>query len=207
MLANAAKATVISVDYRLAPEHKFPAAVDDVYAATLWVEENAEHLKVDSTRLLVAGDSAGGNLAAVVALLARHRGQPALAGQVLIYPITDHNFSTPSYQANAEGYMLTRRAMQWFWNHYLVSDADATQSFASPLKAKLTDLPPTLVITAEYDPLRDEGVAYAQRLESAGNRVTHIEYDGMIHGFIRRRQFGAKVEQCLKDVATFVQSV
>ncbi len=183
-LTNAAQCVVVSVDYRLAPEAPFPAAPEDCYAATRWVAENAPELDGDPARHAVAGDSAGGNLAAVVALMARDRGGPALVHQLLIYPVTDHSFDTPSYLDNAEGYFLTREMMQWFWGHYLKSEADGMQALASPLCADdLSNLPSATVITAEFDPLRDEGEAYAARLEASGVPTELVRYEGMIHGF------------------------
>ena len=183
-LTNAAQCVVVSVDYRLAPEAPFPAAPEDCYAATRWVAENALELDGDPARHAVAGDSAGGNLAAVVALMARDRGGPALVHQLLIYPVTDHSFDTPSYLDNAEGYFLTREMMQWFWGHYLKSEADGMQALASPLRADdLSNLPSATVITAEFDPLRDEGEAYAARLEASGVPMELVRYEGMIHGF------------------------
>ena len=183
-LTNAAQCVVVSVDYRLAPEAPFPAAPEDCYAATRWVAENAPELDGDPARHAVAGDSAGGNLAAVVALMARDRGGPALVHQLLIYPVTDHSFDTPSYLDNAEGYFLTREMMQWFWGHYLKSEADGMQALASPLRADdLSNLPSATVITAEFDPLRDEGEAYAARLEASGVPTELVRYEGMIHGF------------------------
>ena len=132
---------------------------------------------------MVLGDSAGGNLAAAVALMARDRGGPRIAQQVLIYPVTDHRFDTPSYRDNAEGYLLTREAMRWFWGHYLADEADGRNPYASPLRAEdLAGLPPALIVTCEYDPLRDEGEAYGERLRAAGVPVTLRRYDGMIHG-------------------------
>jgi acetyl esterase len=184
-LANASDCIVVAVDYRLAPEHKFPAAVEDCYAAALWAAENAASLGVDAARVAVAGDSAGGNLAAVVSLLAKQRGGPPLAHQALIYPVTDFDFQRPSYQENAEGYLLTRQAMEWFWRQYLNDDAEGADPLASPLRAPdLRGLPPATVITAEYDPLRDEGEVYAERLAQAGVPTTCVRYLGQIHGFI-----------------------
>ena len=183
-LANASGATIVSVDYRLAPEHKYPAAADDCYAALRWVAEHGAEIGVDPQRLAVAGDSAGGNLAAVTALLARERRGPALRMQVLIYPVTDHRFDTASYRDNGEGYFLTTKQMQWFWDHYLERSEQGHEVSASPLRAKdLAGLPPALVITAEYDPLRDEGEAYAARLREDGVPTELARYAGQIHGF------------------------
>jgi acetyl esterase len=198
-LASQAGCVVVSVDYRLAPEHRHPAAADDCYAALTWVAENAAEVGGDPSRLAVGGDSAGGNLSAVVALLARERGGPALALQLLIYPVTDADFETASYGENAEGYLLTRDAMLWFWDHYVPDPADRALATAAPLRADdLSGLPAALVLTAEFDPLRDEGEAYARRLEEAGVRVTATRYDGMIHGFFA---MGALVPPARKAVA------
>jgi len=185
-LANAADCVIVSVDYRLAPEHGYPAAPEDCWAATAWVAANAATIGADGTRLAIGGDSAGGNLAAVVALMARERGGPAIRFQLLVYPVTDYNFETASYRDNAEGYLLTIGDMRWFWNHYLAAPGAAAGAdpFASPLRASsLAGLPPALVVTAEYDPLRDEGEAYARRLQEAGVSATLSRYDGQIHGF------------------------
>jgi acetyl esterase len=183
-LCNAARCIVMSVDYRLAPEHPFPAAVEDSYYAVLWASKNAGGFGGDESRIAVGGDSAGGNLAAVVTQIARDRGQPALKHQLLIYPVTDAACNTPSYSQNAEGYFLTKAAMQWFWGHYLGRDADPSNPLASPLRAhSFKGLPPAMVITAEYDPLRDEGESYANRLRDAGIPVQLTRYEGMIHGF------------------------
>lgn len=184
-LANASGSLVVSVDYRLAPEAPFPAAAEDCYAATRWLAEHAAELGGDPRRIAVAGDSAGGNLAAATALMARDRGGPALRFQLLIYPVTNHDFDTPSYRKNAEGYFLTREMMQWFWGHYLEKDSDGEHAYASPLRAAdLSGLPSALVITAEYDPLRDEGEAYGVKLRQADVPVELVRYDGMIHGFV-----------------------
>jgi acetyl esterase len=184
LLANRANSVVVSVDYRLAPEHKFPAAVEDAYAAVKWLEENGSSILVDSARVAVGGDSAGATLAAVVALMAKDRGEPSLVYQMLIYPVTHHAYDTESYRENAEGYYLTKDSMVWFWNHYLRDEEDGRNPYASPLRAdNLSGLPPALVITAEFDPLRDEGEAYAKRLKTAGVPVEVTRYNGMIHGF------------------------
>ncbi len=176
---------VVSVDYRLAPEHKFPAGLDDCVFATRWVAEHAAELNGDPARIAIGGDSAGGNMAAAAALRLRDEGGPPLRGQLLIYPVTDyHTPGTPSYQQNAEGYGLTRDTMLWFWDHYLNSPADAANPLASPLRARdLGGLPPALVVTAEYDPLCDEGELYAARLREAGTPAITSRWDGMNHGF------------------------
>ena len=200
-LANAAAALIVSVDYRLAPEHKFPAAAEDAYAATVWVREHAAELGGDPERMCVCGDSAGGNLSAVVALMARDRGGPEIAYQGLLYPVTDHNFETRSYRDNAEGYLLTREAMIWFWEQYLTKEAAAHEPYASPLRAPdLSGLPPALVVTAEYDPLHDEGEAYAQQLEQAGVRVRYMRYDGLVHGFLRRTKALDRARAAIKEI-------
>jgi len=184
-ITAAAEVAVIAVDYRMAPEHKFPGAVDDAWAATRWVVANAGRLGVDPTRIAVGGDSAGGNLAAVVALMARDAGAPSIAFQVLLYPVTDVGTETGSYRAFAEGYMLSRDAMKWFFDHYLKSADDAQDWRVAPLRAtSLAGLPPALIVTAGFDPLRDEGEAYARALREAGVRVDYICYGGMIHGFV-----------------------
>jgi len=183
-LANASGCIVASVAYRLAPEHPFPAAANDAYHATQWAATNASSFGGDPSRIAVCGDSAGGNLAAVVAQIARDRGKPAIQFQLLIYPVTDAACDTPSYSENAEGYFLTKAAMQWFWNHYVQNNADRSNPYASPLRANnLAGLPAALVITAEFDPLRDEGELYAERMRAAGTPVRLARYDGMIHGF------------------------
>jgi len=183
-LANGADCVVVSVDYRLAPEAKFPAAPEDCYAATQWVSRQAEQLGIDPARIAVAGDSAGGNLAAVVAMMSRDRGGPSLIHQLLIYPVTDNRFDTASYEANASGYFLSAKMMRWFWHHYLESETDGENPLASPLRARdLSGLPSATILTAEYDPLRDEGRAYARRLEEAGVATTHTDYPGVFHGF------------------------
>jgi acetyl esterase len=184
-LAKASGAAVLSIGYRLAPEHRYPAAVDDCYEATVWAAANAATFGVDATRLAVAGDSAGGNLAAAVAIKIRDAGGPALAHQLLIYPVTDARFDTASYTANGGGnYFLSTAGMERFWSAYL-GDLPASEA---PLAAilhtpDLANLPPATVITAEYDPLRDEGQAYAARLMAAGVAVDAPLAPGMIHGF------------------------
>jgi acetyl esterase len=184
-LATEAKAVVVSVDYRLAPEHKFPAGVEDALAATQWVLEHVGEFGGDGSRVFVGGDSAGGTLAAVVALLLRDKGVTGLAGQILLYPVTAHyDPPTASYVEMAEGYGLTRKGMVWFWDHYLNDKSEAKDFRAAPLMAaSLSGLPRAFVVTAEYDVLRDEAQAYAKRLEEAGVEVTHVFGEGMNHGF------------------------
>jgi acetyl esterase len=182
-LATLVPAVVVSVDYRLAPEHPYPAAVEDCVAATAWAHEHASELGADASRLAVAGDSAGGNLAAVVSLKARDAGGPPISFQLLIYPATDLTRSSASHVENGEGYLLTTDSMDWFLGHY-VPEADRKSPDASPLFADtLAGLPPALVITAEFDPLRDEGEAYAERLRESGVEAKASRYDGMIHAF------------------------
>ena len=177
---------VASVDYRLAPEHKFPAAIEDCVHATRWAAAHAAELGADPTRTAVAGDSAGANMAAVAALRLRDEHGPPLCGQLLLYPVTDyHTPGTPSYEENAEGYGLTRDTMTWFWAHYLTDPSQGVHPHAAPLRAPdLSGLPPALVVTAEYDPLRDEGELYAARLEGAGVPTALTRYDGVNHGFM-----------------------
>jgi acetyl esterase len=183
-LANRSGARVVSVDYRLAPEHPWPAAPEDCYAVVRHVAECGSQFGIDGARLAVGGDSAGGNLAAVVALMARDRKGPVLRHQVLLYPVVDHDFDRPSYRENADGYLLTRDAMRWFWQQYVADPARRSEGYASPQRAeKLEGLPSATVITAEFDPLRDEGEAYAERLRAAGVAVAATRYDGQIHGF------------------------
>ncbi|HSD41935.1 MAG TPA: alpha/beta hydrolase [Burkholderiales bacterium] len=183
--ANLARCAVVSVDYRLAPEHEFPAAFDDAVAATRWVHAHAGALGVDADRLAVGGDSAGGNLAAAVAIALRDTRGPRIAMQTLVYPATDMAADMPSHMAFAEGYMLTRDAVLWFKGNYLRGAEDERDWRASPLRAgDLAGLPPAYVITAGFDPLLDEGRAYADRLRAAGVSVTYECFAGMIHGFI-----------------------
>jgi acetyl esterase len=189
-LANGAGCLVVSVDYRLAPEHPFPAGPEDCHAVARWVAERGAEIGADPTRIALGGDSAGGNLAAVVALMARERGGPALRFQLLIYPVTDCSFDTDSYRDNAEGYFLTPAMMKWFWRQYLSEPSQADQPFASPLRAAdLSGLPPAHVVTAGYDPLRDEGEAFAERLRAAGVPVSARRFDGMFHGFFGMTAF------------------
>ena len=184
-LASASGCAVASVEYRLAPESAFPAAPEDCYAATRWLAENAADLGVDGERLAVAGDSAGGNLAAVVSLMARDRGGPKISYQVLIYAAVDVGGEYPSRTENAEGYFLTARGMRWFYGHYIQDESRAGDPLASPLLADdHSGLPPAMIVTAGYDPLRDEGEAYAEKLREAGVEAKVSRHDDMIHGFV-----------------------
>ena len=203
-LAAAVPAVVVSVGYRLAPEHRWPAAAEDAYAATLWASRNAAELGGAQHRLAVAGDSAGGNLAAVVTLGARDRGGPAIAFQLLVYPALDAAGTSASWRAYAEGFHLTAAGMRWYWDHYL-GGADGTAPDASPLRAAFVGgLPPALVIGAEHDVLRDEGEAYAARLRQAGVAATASRYGGMVHGFFRWRAVTATAGTALGEAAAAV---
>lgn len=200
---------VVSVDYRLAPEAKFPAATDDCLAATRWAAANAAALGADPGRVLLAGDSAGGNLAAVTALRIRDDGGPKMLGQLLIYPVTDHyDPGAPSMIENAEGYGLTRAGMIWFWDHYLADARDAAHPHASPLRAAdLSGLPPALVMTAEYDPLRDEGEYFANRLRQAGVVTQMKRWDGVNHGFFFWPGVVDKAGAAIDEACAWVRSV
>jgi acetyl esterase len=206
-LCALAPAIVVSVDYRLAPENKFPAAAEDCHAALLWAAAHATELGGDSTRLAITGDSAGGNLAAAVALMNRDRGGPALALQVLVYPVIDPACATPSATANGEGYLLTTASMKWMWSLYVNGADDYANPYAAPIAASsLAGLPPALVITAEFDPLRDEGEAYGRALEAAGVPTTISRYDGMIHGFASCFDITPRAREAAGEVARALQA-
>lgn len=208
-LCRGAGCIVVSVDYRLAPEHKFPAASDDCLAATRWAADHAAEVNGDPARLVVAGDSAGGNLAAVTALRTRDEGGPRLCGQLLFYPVTGyHTPPTPSYIANANGYLLTRAMMVWFWGHYLNHPGEASHPHAVPLcAADLSNLPSALVITAEFDPLRDEGERYAERLQLAGVPTVCSRYDGMIHGFLMLDELFGESRQAMDEAIMWLRQL
>lgn len=183
-LAREAHCVVVATDYRLAPEHPFPAPLDDCVTVAKWVAANADELNIDAGRIALGGDSAGGNLTACVSLKIKQDGGPELVHQLMIYPVTDAGLDTTSYANNGEGYMLTRDSMQWFFDHYLGDNADPSDPLVSPLNAPdLAGLPPATIITAEFDPLRDEGEAYGEKLKAAGVDTLVQRYDGMIHGF------------------------
>ena len=193
---------VVSVDYRLAPETKFPGPAEDCWAATTWAVDNASSFNGDPTRLAVGGDSAGGNLAAAMSLMAADRGGPEIAFQLLVYPVTDADLNSVSYGENGEGYSLTKATMQWYWDHYLSGGEDAANPYAAPHQANsLAGQPPALVITAEYDPLRDEGEAYAKRLQEAGVAATSTRYDGVIHGFFSMGAVVDKGQQAVDEAS------
>lgn len=206
IFANAMQCIVISVEYRLCPEHRFPAGLDDCYAATVWAAEHSAEIGGDPRRIVVCGDSAGANLAAAVSLMSRDCQGPPIAYQLLIYPVTDSDFETASYRENATGYMLTQAAMRWYWDEYLPSPSEARNPLAAVLRANLQGLPPAHVITAEFDPLRDEGEAYAKRLQAAGVPVTFKRYDGMIHGFVRRTDLYDVARVAIKEMADALQA-
>lgn len=205
-VANAAGSIVVSVDYRLAPEHPFPAPVEDAYVATQWAARQAATFGGDADRLAVGGDSAGAAMATAVAMMTRDRGGASLAFQLLVYPVTDYSFDTRSYRENATGYMLTRDDMAWFWRLYLACEADGRHPCASPLRASnLRGLPPALVITAEFDPLRDEGEAYAEKLRTAGIPVKLTRYDGMVHNFVRMFPIIQRGREAIGEAALALQ--
>jgi acetyl esterase len=205
-LANAARCIVVAVHYRLAPEHKFPAAVDDAVAATRWIAVNAASLGIDAGRLAVGGDSAGGNLAAVVALDARDRGGPPLKLQLLIYPSTDMSLNWPSHERHADQLPLRRTTMQWFVGHYLRDAADRDDWRASPLRAgSFEKLPPALVVTAAFDPLGDEGEAYVRALADAKVQVVHERFAGQIHGFLNMGRIVADSDRLVRLAGAALQ--
>jgi acetyl esterase len=183
-LTNLIPAVVVSVGYRLAPEHRWPTAAEDVFAVAQWAARNADALGGDAGRIVVGGDSAGGNLAAVTTLMARDRGAPVLAAQLLIYPMIAPDFGTESYRRFGQGFYNPGTALQWYWDQYVPSPADREHPYASPLRAELSGVPPTVLLTAGHDPLRDEGIAFGDALEAAGVPVARRHYDGGIHGFV-----------------------
>ena len=207
-LATASDSVIVSVDYRLAPEQPFPAAPEDAYAAVCWVHARARELGVDPRAIGVAGDSAGGALAAVVAQLAFARGGPPLAVALLLYPVTDHDLGRDSYVANAEAPFLTSAQMGWFWDHYAPDPRDRLDPRASPLRApSLAGLPPTVVATAGHDPLADEGAAYAAALAEAGVVVVHRRFAGLVHGFASLAPFAAAARNAFEEVARDVRAL
>jgi len=205
-LADAGELIVISIDYRLAPEHKFPAAIDDAVTATQWVADNARSLGIDPARLSVGGDSAGGNLAAVVAISARDGKGPTLARQLLIYPATDFAMTHPSHREPETSVLLTHSVIRWFRDHYLNRAADIHDWRASPAKAEtLIGLPPAYVLTAGADPLRDEGDDYARRLQEAGVPVTHRSFPGQFHGFFTMGKLLQQANVAAADIGAWLK--
>jgi len=207
-LADEGQLIVISVDYRLAPEHKFPAAVDDAIAATKWIADHAKALGIDTAQLCVGGDSAGGNLAAVVAISARDGNGPPIAGQVLIYPATDFAMTHPSHSEPETSILLTHTVIRWFCDHYLNSAADAEDWRASPARVKsLAGLPPAYVLTAGADPLRDEGEEFAKRLAQAGVPMTYRTFPGQFHGFFTMGKLLDQANVAARDIGTWLRAL
>lgn len=200
-VAKRAGCIVVAPDFRSAPEHRYPAALDDCWAVTNWIADHAAEIGGDTSRIAVGGDSAGGNLAAVVARRARDEGRPNLSLQVLIYPVADCDLETESYLRNADGYVLTRASMVWYWDQYLPNRALRAEPDASPLRAKdLTGVAPAMVIVCEYDPLLDEGEAYASRLAATGVPVELIREEGMVHGYIRTPAVISRARKSWDDI-------
>jgi acetyl esterase len=207
-LAHEGEVTVIAVDYRLAPEHKFPAAVDDAITATQWIAANATRLDIDASRLAIGGDSAGGNLAAVVALSAREARGPAIAGQLLVYPATDFAMRHPSHSEPETSVLLTHSVIRWFRDHYLNGLADGDDWRASPARVRnLANLPPAYVLTAGADPLRDEGADYAQRMKDAGVAVTYRHFPGQFHGFFTMGKFLDQSNVAISEIGAWLKGL
>ncbi len=205
-LAKRSRCAVLSVDYRLAPEHRFPAAVNDAVAVVRWASAHGRSVGIDNTKLAVAGDSAGGNLAAVVPLVLREEDAPSLAAQILLFPITDHEFDSESMLASGEGFFLTREGMMWYWSQYLEDERFGDDWRASPLRAPdLSGLPPATVLVAEFDPLRTQAEQYAQRLVAAGVDTDLHCFDGMIHSFANLRQAIDRAEEAMDVVVAAVR--
>ena len=202
------QAFVVAVDYRLAPEHKFPAAVEDCYDATKWVAENIANYGGNPDKLIVLGDSAGGNLAAVIEIQARDLGTPKIAAQVLVYPTVDAQMKHPSITSNGEGYILTKELMNWFMDHYKSKEADKLNPLMSPLLNKdLSNLPPALVQTAEFDPLRDEGIDYVKHLKEAGNSVQYTNYEGLVHTYFTMPKFLKECMNAQIEIQKYIQQL
>ncbi|MED1916448.1 alpha/beta hydrolase [Bacillus thuringiensis] len=209
MLAHLSGRIVASVDYRLAPEHKFPVPVADSYAALKWVSENASSINGSASDLVVGGDSAGGNLSTVLSLLAKDQNGPAIKAQVLIYPVTDMRFDSPSYMEFQEGFGLNRDLMLWFSNHYINHEYDKGNPYVAPLSARdLSNLPPAIVITAECDVLRDEGIAYAERLKNAGVKAEAVCEKGLVHGyFTNMAVFPEQIKVTISRITEFLHTI
>jgi len=206
MIANTTGSVVVSVDYRLSPEYKYPVPFNDSYEALKWAHENAVDLNGDASNIIVGGDSAGGNLSAAVALRSRDENGPKIAAQILIYPVTDMTYNTPSYHQFQKGFGLDKNLMIWFTDHYIRDEQDKNDGYAAPLRAKnLNDLPPAFIITAENDVLRDEGNAYAKRLKEAGVKVDTFLEEGLVHGyFTNMAVFQERIKETISRVDTFL---
>lgn len=205
-IAHNARAVVIAVNYQKAPEHKFPIPFDDCYATLEWVVNNSDYLNINRDEIGIAGDSAGGNLAAAVALKARDHNGPKIAFQILIYPAVDYKFDYPSMIENATGYSLTTQGMKWYWDQYMATEADLENPYFRPMaEENLKNLPPTFTLTAELDPLRDEGEIFAKRLEAAGVRSVLKRYDSLIHGFALMQGFLPEARTAMEDIAEHIR--
>ncbi|MCW2748088.1 MAG: alpha/beta hydrolase [Nocardioidaceae bacterium] len=204
-ITNLARCAVVNVDYRLAPEHPFPAPLSDAYAATLWATEHAHEFSGDPSRLIIAGSSAGGNLAAAVALRARDEDGPRIALQVLIYPVLDSTMDYESFEQYSDGFLLSRSQMRWYWDQYVPDLAQRGNPLVSPMHAtSLSGLPPAYVLTAECDPLRDEGEAYASRLQTEGVDASHVRYKGQIHAFLNMFGLIADADLAVAELCRFI---
>lgn len=209
MFANRAKCVVVSVDYRLAPENKFPAALEDAYTTLQWVYDNAEFINGDKNRITVGGDSSGGNLAAAISILSRDRNGPNIIFQVLVYPVTDYyEPGTKSYEDYAKGYYLDRESMIWFWNNYLKEGEDVDNPYICPLRtSNLSNLPNAFILTAEFDPLRDEAEIYAEKLKDAGSNVIIKRYEGVMHNFLLQCNMLDKGIEAINDICEKLKEV
>lgn len=205
-LANRASAIVVAASYRLAPENKFPSAVEDAYAAMKWAGERIASFGGNIDKLFVAGDSAGGNLAAATTLMVRDRGGPELSGQILLYPVVDAKADYPSMREHAEGYFLHTAALSWFWDHYLSAATDRNNPYASPIDGNLANLPRTLIVSMEYDPSRDEGEAYGAKLAAAGVDVRITRMDGLIHGALWSSGAVPRADELYAEIASFLRT-
>jgi acetyl esterase len=206
LVGEACGAVVVSVNYQKAPEHKFPIPFDDCYATLEWVRQNSEALNVDRKKIGIAGESSGGNIAAGIALKSRDCNGPKIAFQILIYPVTDHKFDYPSMIDNAKGYALSAEAMKWYWKQYINNADDLENPYCRPMAAKdFSNLPSTYLITADLDPLRDEGFEFSKKLEIAGNTVIYKNYPSLIHGFLLMQGFLPEAQQAVKEIAEVVK--
>jgi acetyl esterase len=206
-IANQAKCLLVSVDYGLSPEHKFPHALNETYALIGWLAHNAAQFGGDGSLMAVCGDSAGGNLATCLAIMARDRGVPAIRHQLLIYPMIDPSCEYGSVSDYAEGYGLNRSTIRWFWQEYLRNPSDAVDPYAFPLHADLTGMPATTIVTAGFDPLRDEGEAYASALSAAGTQVSILRFPNMIHGFMQLTDEVDQASNAISAVSALMRSV